>query len=156
LSGILICSLPALADVENDVRCREVAFSQSVEMQDMAAFRSLIDADARFVGASVQRGVTDIAAAWSVFFSENSPKMKWRPQFVEVLDDGTLALSRGPYRMTVRGEDGALSEHWGTFNSVWRKQDGGQWKVVFDAGNQAAEVPAEETQAILDQEFDCP
>jgi ketosteroid isomerase-like protein len=125
-------------------------------MQDVAAFKSFIDPDARFVGASVQRGIDDVAAAWSVFFSDDAPQMKWRPRFVEVLNDGTLALSRGPYRMIVKGEDGAFTEHWGTFNSVWRKQDDGAWKVVFDAGNDAAEAPAEETQALLDQELDCP
>jgi len=156
LSGILVCSVPAVADIENDVRCREVAFSQSVEMQDVAAFSSFIDSDARFVGASVQRGVDAVTAAWSVFFSDDAPQMKWRPQIVEVLNDGTLALSRGPYRMIVKGADGALTEHWGTFSSVWRKQDDGAWKVVFDAGNDAAEAPAEETQALLDREVDCP
>jgi len=156
LSGILLCSATALADVEDDVRCREIAFSQSVEIKDVTAFSSFIDADARFVGGSVQRGVSDVTAAWSVFFSDDAPKMKWRPQFVEVLNDGTLALSRGPYRMRVKGEDGSLTEHWGTFNSVWRMQNDGAWKVVFDAGNEAAEAPAEEIQALLDREDNCP
>jgi len=156
LSGVLVCSAPAVADIENDVRCREIAFSQSVETQDVTAFSSFIDSDARFVGGSVQRGVAAVTAAWSVFFSDDAPQMKWRPQIVEVLNDGALALSRGPYRMIVKGEDGALTEHWGTFNSVWRKQDDGVWKVVFDAGNEAAEAPTEETQALLDQEVDCP
>jgi ketosteroid isomerase-like protein len=156
LSVILICSAPAKADVEDDVRCREIAFSQSVDMQDVTTFKSFIDADARFVGSSVQRGTEDIATAWAVFFSDDAPKMKWRPQFVEVLHDGTLALSRGPYRMIVEGEDGALTEYWGTFNSVWRKQDDGAWKVVFDAGNEAAGAPTEDVQALLDQDVDCP
>jgi len=155
LSGLLVCSAPVVADVEDDVRCREIAFSQSVEMQDVTAFRSFIDPDARFVGAAVQRGVADITTAWSVFFSDDAPQMKWRPQFVEVLNDGTLALSRGPYRMIVEGADGASTEQWGTFNSVWRKQDDGTWQVVFDAGNNAAEAPAEETQTLLEQDPDC-
>jgi ketosteroid isomerase-like protein len=156
LSVILLCSAPVLADVEDDVRCREIAFSQSVETQDVTAFRSFIDADARFVGGSVRRGIDDITVAWDVFFSDDAPKMIWRPQFVEVLNDGTLSLSRGPYRMIVKGENGALTEHWGTFNSVWRKQDDGAWKVVFDAGNDAAEAPSEDVQALLDQDIDCP
>ena len=50
LSGILLCSAPVLADVEDDVRCREIAFSQSVEIKDVTAFSSFIDAYARFVG----------------------------------------------------------------------------------------------------------
>jgi ketosteroid isomerase-like protein len=49
-----------------------------------------------------------------------------------------------------------VSEHWGTFNSVWRTQNDGSWKVVFDAGNEAAEAPPEEIQALLDSEADSP
>ncbi len=155
LGGILVFSASAIADVTNDVRCREIAFSQSVENQDVVAFESLIDSDARFVGRSVQRGVADVVTAWGVFFAEGAPQMKWRPQFVEVLEDGTLALSRGPYRMIVEGPDGEVTERWGTFNSVWRKQTDGSWKVVFDAGNTAPTPPDEETQALLQQKDDC-
>jgi len=155
LSGFFVCSAPAIADIADDVRCSEIGFSRSVETQNIALFESFIDADARFVGSSVQRGVVEVAAAWAVFFTDDAPQMKWRPQIVEVLDDGILALSRGPYRMIVTGSDGASSEHWGTFNSVWRKQDDGSWKVVFDAGNEAAEAPDEKTQALLDKEVDC-
>jgi ketosteroid isomerase-like protein len=156
LGGILIFSAPAMADVTDDVRCREVGFSRSVETKDIAAFQSFIDADARFVGGAVNRGAADITTAWGVFFSDDAPKMKWRPQIIEVLADATLALSRGPYRMIVQGPDGTKTERWGTFNSVWRKQDDGSWKVVFDAGNESDEAPPEEIRRLLDQEFSCP
>jgi len=156
LSGILIFPITAMADVTDDVRCHEVGFSRSVETKDIAAFQAFIDADARFVSGTVTRGIADISTAWGVFFSDNAPKMKWRPQFIEVLDDGTLALSRGPYRMIVQGPDGTVTEHWGTFNSVWRKQDDGSWKIIFDAGNESDEAPPEEIRRLLDQEFSCP
>ena len=111
---------------------------------------NFIDADARFVGDGVSRGPEAVAAAWSVFFAADGPRIKWRPQIVEVLEDGTLALSRGPYVMTVTDADGVETEHWGTFNSVWRLQDDGSWKVVFDAGSPAAARPAEDVKALLD------
>ena len=145
----------AVADDSDDVRCTEIAFSQSVENHDITAFTSFIDADARFVSNSVSRGPAEVTEAWSVFFAEGGPDIKWRPQTVEVLKDGNLALSRGPYRMISRDAEGELIEYWGTFNSVWRKQADDSWKVVFDAGNVAAEAPPEDTQALLDQENDC-
>lgn len=153
---LLFISSSTIADVADDVRCREIAFSLSVENQDVAAFESFIDADARFVGSSISRGPNEVVNAWSVFFASDGPKIKWRPQFIEVLKDGTLALSRGPYRMITRDPEGNTSEHWGTFNSVWRKQTNGAWKVVFDAGNSSAEAPPEDVQALLGQENDCP
>ena len=148
----LALTTTAMADAVDDVRCQEIRFSQSVETQSAELFASFIEADARFVGGVVSRGTEEVAAAWSIFFAEDGPKIKWRPQIVEVLEDGTLALSRGPYKMTVTDEAGNISEHWGTFNSIWRLQDDGSWKVVFDAGSSAAEAPPKEVQDLLDQE----
>jgi ketosteroid isomerase-like protein len=139
-----------MADAADDVRAQEVLFSQSVESRDAAAFREFIDADARFVSDGISRGPEAVAAAWSVFFAADGPKIKWRPQIIEVLEDGTLALSRGPYRMTVTDEAGAETEYWGTFNSIWRLQQNGSWKVVFDAGSPAAAAPPEDVMALLD------
>ena len=151
---LTICSCTALADLVDEVRCREIAFSQAAETRDAEAFASFIDADARFVGNSVIRGPEAIAEAWAAFFADDGPAIKWRPQFVEVLEDGKLALSRGPYRMIVRDAEGKQVEGWGTFNSVWRLQEDGSWKVVFDAGNAAGEAPADEIQAVLAQDDD--
>ncbi|MDH5621105.1 MAG: DUF4440 domain-containing protein [Gammaproteobacteria bacterium] len=151
----LLLPVCVFGGVENEVRCREIAFSQSVENQDAAAFATFIDADARFIGAGVQRGADAVVAAWSVFFGVAAPRIMWRPQYIEVLEDATLALSRGPFKMVVTEADGATKEHWGTYNSIWRKQDDGTWKIVFDAGNDAAGPPAEEVQALLEQDADC-
>src|SRR5210317_1783322 len=155
LMAVLLLPGFASADIANEVRCQEIAFSQSVETKDVVAFRSFIATDARFIGQSVQRGVAEIVTAWGVFFTDSAPDFKWRPQFVEVLEDGTLALSRGPYRLIIKNEDGTTAERWGTFNSIWRKQDDGNWKIIFDAGNEAAETPDDEVQALLDKDYDC-
>jgi uncharacterized protein (TIGR02246 family) len=155
LAVTVLFAAPAFADSLDDVRCREIAFSKSVETQDAALFASFIDDDARFVGRSVTRGADAIAEAWSVFLSEGGPTIQWRPQFVEVLEDGTLALTRGPYRMITTDEQGVESEHWGTFNSVWRLHKDGQWRVVFDAGSDSNETPADEVKALLNQDDTC-
>jgi len=154
-AALLFFSLAAFADSADDVRCREIAFSHAAEDKDVDAFRSFLDDDARFVGSSVTRGPDEIVAAWQPFFSVDGPAIRWRPQFVEVRNDGDLALTRGPYRMIAKDPDGNPVEYWGTFNSIWRKSSDGQWHVIFDAGNSAAEPPDEETQALLEQEGHC-
>jgi len=155
LSAFLIFSATAFADPTDDVHCREIGFSKSTETRDADLFVSFIDADARFVGNSAVRGTAAISEAWSVFFAEGGPSIKWRPQFVEALEDGKLALTRGPYRMITTDDEGVATEHWGTFNSVWRLQADGSWKVVFDAGSDSNEAPADEVRALLDQEDNC-
>lgn len=147
---------PLAADLADEVKCREIGFSQSVEERNIKAFESFIDADARFVGGYVSRGPDQIVAAWSVFFSDEGPRIKWRPQIVEVLDDGKLALSRGPYRMISKDADGNDTESWGTFNSIWRMQADDTWKVVFDAGNASESRPAQEVRDLFDEVIHCP
>lgn len=132
-----------------EVRCAEIRFSRAVEQGDPDAFRAAIDADARFVGNEVLRGPDAIAAAWAPFFAADGPRIAWRPRFVEVLESGQLALTRGPYRIDTRNEDGNLVTRWGTFNSVWRRAPDGRWRVVFDAGGPPTESPSEETTALL-------
>ncbi len=155
LVSVLVAPCYALADAADDVRCHEIGFSQAAEARDAERFASFIDDDARFVGNAVLRGPTAITEAWSVFLQDGGPSIKWRPQFVEVLEDGELALTRGPFRVVSQDEDGNEVERWGTFNSVWRLQADGGWKVVFDAGSPASEPPAQEVSALLDTEDDC-
>lgn len=152
---LLFLSEVAAADLAIEVRCREIAFSNATENRDLEAFMSFLDSDARFVGASVLRGPEQIAATWRVFFMEDGPSLKWRPQFVEVLDSGDLALTRGPYRLKSKAPEGQPIEEWGTFNSIWRIDSGGSWRIIFDAGSPAAEPPDEQTRALIDSEYDC-
>ena len=151
----LATAVAAHANPADDVRCHEIGFSLAAEARDAEGFRAFIDDDARFVGNAVLRGPADITEAWSVFFEEDGPSIRWRPQFVEVLEDGNLALTRGPFRVVSQGEDGNDVERWGTFNSVWRRQADDTWKVVFDAGSPASEPPADELREVLEADDDC-
>ena len=153
LLGLLATS--ALADLADEVRCREIGFSRSVENQDSELFASFIDPDARFISGSVARGPEAVAAAWAVFFNADGPSIKWRPKYVEVLENGELALSRGPYQLVTHDDDGKVIEHWGTFNSVWRLNPDGQWRVVFDAGGPLPDPPPTDDRALLDEPDDC-
>lgn len=152
---LLVASAPVVSDLDADVRCREVAFSRTAEDRNLAEFVSFLDVDARFVGTGVLRGPDEIAAAWQVFFADDGPEIKWRPQFVEVLKSGDLALTRGPYRLRARGPDGELVEEWGTFNSIWRKDAKGNWRIIFDAGNAADTPPTDSARELLEQPDNC-
>ena len=155
LAMLTAVAMPALADPADDVRCREIGFSKSVEVQDHEAFASFIDPDARFIGGKVTRGREAVAEAWRVFFTGDLPTIRWRPQFIEVLESGDLALSRGPYRVLDRNEQGEITESWGTFNSIWRRNADGEWLVVFDAGSPGASAPTDEQRKILESDAGC-
>lgn len=144
-------NLSAMEPAHNDVRCSEIAFSQSVEKRDSEAFASFLDDDARFVGGSVTRGNSAVIEAWAPFFTETGPELVWRPYIVEVAASGDIALSRGPYRMRGVNGEGETVESWGLYNSVWRKATDGQWKIIFDAGSQGESDLNEEMKALIEQ-----
>jgi ketosteroid isomerase-like protein len=116
------------ASLAEQVRRAETAFAKTMADRDHAGFAALLAAEAVFVGRSrVLRGAREVAAGWKRFFEGPQAPFSWMPEQVQVLDSGTLALSSGP----VRDPSG---KRVGTFNSVWRREPGGQWKIVFDNG----------------------
>jgi len=118
-------SVTALA---SQVRDAERAFAKTMADRDHNAFASFVADEAVFFNeADVLRGKTAVAAGWKRLYEGPRAPFSWDPDRVEVLDTGTLALSSGP----VRDPSG---KRVGTFNSVWRREPGGAWKVVFDKG----------------------
>ena len=134
-----ICSLlailsvtPAHSQTRNDltlqVREAERAFAATMAARDFAAFGTFIADEAVFFGGpQPARGKTAVLAAWKGFFDGPAAPFSWEPETVEVLDSGTLALSSGPVR-NPQGQQTA------TFNSIWRRDADGRWRVVFDKG----------------------
>ena len=116
------------AALANQVREAERAFAKTMADRNHAAFVSFLSDEAVFFGPQgAQRGKAVVAAAWKPFFDRPDAPFSWDPDTVEVLESGTLGISSGP----VKDPQG---KRVGTFNSIWRKDAGGTWKIVFDKG----------------------
>jgi ketosteroid isomerase-like protein len=116
------------ASLANEVRAAERAFAKTMADRNHAAFVSFLSDEAVFFGPQgAQRGKAAVSAGWKPFFDRPDAPFSWDPDTVEVLDSGTLGISSGP----VRDPQG---KRVGTFNSIWRKEAGGAWKIVFDKG----------------------
>lgn len=115
----------ALAD---QVRDAERAFAATMTARDHAGFGAHLAEDAVFFdGDQPIRGKAAVQAAWKAFFERSTAPFSWEPETVEVLDSGTLAHSSGP----VFDPEG---NRVATFNSIWRRDADGVWRVVFDKG----------------------
>jgi ketosteroid isomerase-like protein len=134
LSAGMLLSLatPAPAQVEDvaeQVRAREIAFARTMADRDLEAFLSFVSPEAVFFSDDGPlRGREAIVRAWSPYFAGPDAPFSWHPDVIEVLKSGRLALSSGP----VTGPSG---EALGRFNSIWRKDADGEWRVVFDRGS---------------------
>jgi ketosteroid isomerase-like protein len=116
------------AELKEQVRRTETAFAKTMADRDHAAFGKFLAAETVFIGSGTStRGAQAVAERWKRFFDGPNAPFSWTPDVVEVLDSGTLAITQGP----VRDADG---KRIGTFNSVWRRESSGQWKIVLDNG----------------------
>lgn len=131
LSGAAAAQTADLDALREQVFASENAFARSMAERDHDAFTTFLADEAVFFnGDQPIRGKDAVAEAWAPFYQGGEAPFSWAPEVVEVLDSGTLALSSGPVydpagRVTAR------------FQSIWRREPSGEWRVVFDRGSPA-------------------
>jgi ketosteroid isomerase-like protein len=116
-----------LEQLTQQVRDAENAFAATMAARDYKAFATFIAEDAVFFGQTASRGKAAVVESWKGLYEKPEAPFSWRSEEVQVLDSGKLAHSSGPV-FNPKGERVA------TFNSVWRRESDGSWKVVFDKG----------------------
>jgi ketosteroid isomerase-like protein len=113
-----------------EVESTERAFAKTMAERNFAAFSTFLADEAIFFNAAQPlRGKAQIAAAWKKFFDAPAAPFSWEPTQIEALDSATLAWSTGP----VRDPSGRCIA---TFNSIWRREAPGIWRIVFDKGSE--------------------
>ncbi len=121
----------AIEEAQLQVINSERAFAKSMADRNVEAFTHWLSEEAIFFTTPTPlRGKEAIVEFWSRFFTSPEAPFSWDPDTIEVLASGTLALSSGPVKDPV----GTVI---GLFNSIWRQESPGQWKVVFDKGSPA-------------------
>jgi len=136
---------PSNPDLKRQVADAERAFAATMKARDHAAFTAFLADEAIFFsGATVLRGRAAVAEGWRSYYDGPRAPFSWAPDQVEVVDSGTLAYSGGPVY-------DAGGKRVGRFNSIWRLEAPGKWKIVFDRGDPpcrcAAATPAAGTPA---------
>ena len=113
---------------QQQVMVAERAFAKSMADRNFVTFQGYLSKDAVFFGdKGTYRGKEEIATAWWQYYAGPTAPFSWEPTQVEVIDTGHLALSTGPVK-DPRGRRIA------TFNTVWREEEPGVWRVIFDKG----------------------
>ncbi len=125
-----------LAQLQKQVEDTERAFARTMADRDFASFTSFLsDETIFFSGLTPLRGRQQVADTWKAYFEGPDAPFSWEPELVVVLESGTLALSSGP----VRDPSG---KRVATFNSVWRLELSGEWRIIFDKGSRDCPPPA--------------
>lgn len=136
LTGLMLLPAGAVNSQQPDpellrqqVEETERSFARTMAERDFEAFLSFLSAETIFFsGNTPLRGKQAVADVWKPYFEEPDAPFSWAPELVVVLDSGTLALSFGP----VYDPGGRRVA---TFNSVWRSDPDGRWRIIFDKGS---------------------
>lgn len=138
LCGALLAACSSMAPVDRAALQRQVedterAFAKTMADRDLAAFSGFLSEETVFFsGPEPLRGKAAVTAWWKRYYEKPAAPFSWRPDKVEALDSGTLALSTGP----VFDPGGKCI---GRFTSIWRQEAPGVWKIVFDTGGPCQE-----------------
>lgn len=129
LSPALLAQTPPAA-LRKQVFAAESSFAASMAQRDFNAFASHVSPEAIFFGdTTVMRGKEAVLNGWRRFFQKPNAPFSWKPDVIEVLQSGKLAISNGPVF-----DPGGKKV--GNFSSIWRLEPDGSWKIIFDKGCQ--------------------
>ena len=138
MAGTSAAGEAMLEQLRQQVEETERAFAQTMAERDHDAFMAFLSEETVFFsGDTPLRGRQRVAETWKPYFDGPDAPFSWEPELVVVLDSGTLALSSGPVR-------NPAGQRVATFNSIWRLEPPGQWRIVFDKGSTDCPATAEE------------
>lgn len=129
-----------------------LSLQQVVDGQEQSALMQMVNAEKSFAGYARSTGITPAFLKYlddtaKVFErgkilngkdvwrerKMDSMELRWYPEFAEAAASGDFGYTTGPSEFRLKkGSDKA--DHKGYFNSVWKKNRNGEWKVLLDMG----------------------
>jgi ketosteroid isomerase-like protein len=58
--------------------------------------------------------------------------LSWAPEYIDVSGSGDMGYTYGHYTYSTVDSTGAIKESRGVFHTVWKRQEDGSWKFVWD------------------------
>lgn len=127
------CKTDDVSTLKKQILNSDIAFSDySVENGYSKAFIEFADDSAVLLKPNRLPvvGINEIKKLYSQGNSEIV--LSWKPSFVDVAECGELGYTYGIWTL-LNKKDSILGQ--GTYLSIWKKQNNGEWKYVLDTGN---------------------
>ena len=124
---------PDLVKLKQEVIAAEKAFNDHAASQGLkSAFVTFADDSAVMNRRNeIIKGKEAIGAYFDGFDYE-SVTLTWKPDFVEVASDGSMAYTYGLFEFVSSDSTGTQQRSQGVFHTVWKRQPDGSWKYVYD------------------------
>jgi len=82
-------------------------------------------------------GIKNIKSYYN--FPDTGFTITWEPVFASVSESGDLGYTYGIATYYSKDENGNPETGYGTYVTIWKKQNDGSWKYVLDTGNSGLE-----------------
>jgi ketosteroid isomerase-like protein len=122
---------------EEAIRAADQGWARVFGAKDLKASVDYCADDASFMApnAPMAVGKQAISQSFAFFFSLPDIKLNWHPTKIEVARSGELGYSSGAYEMSFKDPAGKPGNDKGKYVTIWKKQQDGSWKVIYDIFN---------------------
>ncbi len=127
---IISCTSNTVKDIE-EIIATELEFAIMADETGVAEAFYHFAADSAVIlrGGKLLRGREAIRD----YYQQNlkpGTKLQWAPDYTDV--SGNLGYTYGRYTHLVPDSSGNVTESHGMFHTVWKRQDDGNWRFVWD------------------------
>ena len=136
---LLISCLPSREQSKIDVWKQEILkveqdFVYKVQDEGIsAAFQFYADENAVLLrDGQLIIGKMAISNLYSSQNASDDVTLTWSPDYVDVSSSGDMAYTYGQYLYTFLDVHGNIQQEKGIFHTVWKRQENGEWKYVWD------------------------
>ncbi|MGC4034817.1 MAG: nuclear transport factor 2 family protein [Chitinophagaceae bacterium] len=143
-AGCITCCCILVSCSNNQTGLREKSKTEIAaaekEFEKMAAEKGIAEAFETFAdtNATIKRqndtlitGKKNIRNYYNADFYKTA-SVKWSPDFVDASESGDMGYTFGKYTWQSKDSTGKTNEYHGIFHTVWKKQNDGSWKYVWD------------------------
>ena len=139
ITVVLLTSCQSGNTGEKQEKAKKEIQAAEKEFEKMAAEKGIAEAFWYFADSSaVIRGANDsliLGKGIRNFFSADRFKtatVRWSPDFIDAAESGEMGYTYGKYTWQSKDSTGKVNESRGVFHTVWKKQQDGNWKFVWD------------------------
>lgn len=113
------------------------AFSKMSDERGMkAAFIEYIDSNGVLLRPNHMPIVGAGAVDYLIQLDDSDFSLSWQPEGASISESSDLGYTYGVYALTPSHKDTVI---YGTYVSIWKKQNDGKWKYVLNSGNPGIE-----------------
>lgn len=125
-----------MSSSEDVIVALDSEWAAMIDAGDLEGIVELYDEGGSFLipGQPPLEGHRAIRSAWQHLFGLPEFKLRLESPSVIVASGDDIAMDRGSYELSHRGENG-LSVQQGKYLVIWRKNGDGQWKILADMFN---------------------